>query len=89
MKMENKKRNNTEIIASIKKAIKILKSYKRLSEDRGVKLPQQKIDDIDKKIKEKVVKISDLPALLRREYPGQYNDKTLEELEEILKANNY
>ncbi len=62
------------------KAIKILTQYQRLAKDRNVKLSPQRIAELNRKRDAGTITSNDLPGTLQREFPGQFNGMTLNEI---------
>lgn len=63
-----------------KKAIKILTQYERLSQRRGIQLSPARIALLDKLRDMGVIKSTDLPGKLTREFPGEFAGLTLAEV---------
>jgi hypothetical protein len=62
------------------KAIKILTQYERLAENKGLRLSDKKIQELNILRDKELIKISDLPATLRAEFPGEFINMTLNEI---------
>jgi hypothetical protein len=68
----------------ISKAIKILKQYKRLTKKYQVDVGIQRQEELDDMIGAGSIKSTNLPAKLSREFPTEYKELTLGELEKLL-----
>lgn len=67
-----------------KTAIKILKSYKRLAEVRGLNLSPERLEELNCLREAGTMTINDLPATLHREFPkGVFGTMTLGEIREL------
>ncbi|WP_271252440.1 hypothetical protein [Pseudanabaena sp. Chao 1811] len=69
----------------IGKAIKILKQYKRLTKKYQANISIQRQKELDDMIDSGSIKSSNLPAKLYREFPTEYKDLTLSELENLFR----
>ncbi|BBC25009.1 hypothetical protein [Pseudanabaena sp. ABRG5-3] len=69
----------------IGKAIKILKQYKRLTQKYQVNISIQRQQELDDMINSGSIKSSNLPAKLYREFPAEYKELTLSELENLFR----
>jgi hypothetical protein len=61
-------------------AIKLLEQYERLAAKYGVRLPANRLADLDQKRDAGTITSGDLPASLRAEFPGQFAGKTLDDI---------
>lgn len=52
-------------------AKKILTSWKRLAQKLGIKLSKKRVQELDRKTRDGMIKVSDLPARLRRNFPSE------------------
>ncbi|HLO84621.1 MAG TPA: hypothetical protein VK203_06350 [Nostocaceae cyanobacterium] len=62
------------------KAIKILTQYERLANKYGLKLSDEKIKELNDLRDRGLIKISNLPAKLRAEFPGEFRDMNLNDI---------
>ena len=62
-------------------AIKLLKQYARLAGKYQLQLPPNRLRDLDDKRDAGIITSDDLPARLRREFPGSFIGKTLKDIE--------
>jgi hypothetical protein len=58
-----------------KKAIKLLKEFERLANQRGSKLPQKRLDQLRRLRDAGTIRSTGLPATLAREFPGMTLDE--------------
>lgn len=65
------------------KAIKILTQYQRLAKKYDINLSEKKIEFLNKLRSQGIIKITNLPAKLRTEFPGEFSNMTLNEIREI------
>ncbi|TAE61548.1 MAG: hypothetical protein EAZ87_01750 [Nostocales cyanobacterium] len=63
-----------------KKAIKILTQYERLANKYGLRLSDEKIQELNSLRDNGLIKISNLPAKLGKEFPGEFRDMNLNEI---------
>jgi hypothetical protein len=64
-------------------AMKLLTQYERLAAKYGVKLPPDRLEILNRKRQDGSITSNDLPATLRRAFPGQFQGLTLNELYKI------
>ncbi|WP_066425458.1 hypothetical protein [Anabaena sp. 4-3] len=62
------------------KAIKILTQYERLANKYGLRLSDDKIKELNTLRDNGLIKISNLPAKLRNEFPGEFSEMNLNEI---------
>jgi predicted DsbA family dithiol-disulfide isomerase len=62
------------------KAIKILTQYERLANKYGLRLSDDKIQELNTLRDHGLIKVSNLPAKLRNEFPGEFSDMNLNEI---------
>lgn len=67
-------------------ATKLLKQYDRLAQKYGVKLSPKEKARLDQKSNDGTITSNDLPATLRREFPGELQNLTLNEIEKRCKG---
>lgn len=70
-----------EKIQQQKKAIKILTQYERLANKLGLRLSRQKIEELNRLRDNGAIKVTHLPARLHEEFPGEFRNMTLAEIE--------
>jgi hypothetical protein len=70
-----------EKIQQHKKAIKILTQYERLANKLGLRLSRQKIEELNRLRDNGSIKVTNLPARLHEEFPGEFCNMTLAEIE--------
>ncbi|MFB2882126.1 hypothetical protein [Floridanema aerugineum] len=63
-----------------KKAIKILTQYERLANKFELRLSSQKIAELNLLRDSGLIKITNLPARLHEEFPGEFRELTLDEI---------
>ena len=61
-------------------AVKLLEQYERLAAKYGVRLPPNRLADLDRKRDAGTITSNDLPASLRAEFPGQFAGMTLDDI---------
>jgi hypothetical protein len=66
--------------ADCKLAIKVLTQYERLAEKLGVKLSPKRLRELNRKRDNRTITINDLPAKLRRNFPGYFNGMSLRDI---------
>ena len=65
-------------------AITILTQYERLARKQGLTLPPRRIAGLNRQRDAGTITVEDLPATLRREWPGgPFDGKTLDEIREL------
>jgi predicted DsbA family dithiol-disulfide isomerase len=62
------------------KAIKILTQYERLANKYGLRLSDDKIQELNTLRDHGLIKVSNLPAKLRNEFPEEFSDMNLNEI---------
>ncbi|OUL36180.1 hypothetical protein BV372_08205 [Nostoc sp. T09] len=62
------------------KAIKILTQYERLANKYGLRLSEQKIQELNVLRDNGLIRASNLPAKLRNEFPGEFSEMNLNEI---------
>ena len=78
--LESKSKVDTN---TCRKAIKLLTQYERLAEGQHIKLPPNRIAELNRLRDEGKIKSSDLPGSLQSEFPSQFAGMTLEEIRKI------
>jgi hypothetical protein len=63
--------------------LKLLTQYERLAAKYGVKLTKEKVAALDELRAQGMITSNDLPATLQREFPGQFQGLTLNEVRQI------
>jgi hypothetical protein len=66
--------------ARCRKAIKILEQFERLAKKFAVRLSANRLDHLTTLREAGTIKVGDLPATLRVNFPSELTDMTLEEI---------
>lgn len=65
-------------------AIKVLTEYGRLASKLQIRLPSKRVEELNRRRDAGTITVADVPATLRREWPGGvFDDKTLDEIREL------
>jgi hypothetical protein len=67
--------------AECNSALKILRSFERLCQKLGIKLSPKRLEELRRKLAAGTLRIDDLPAGLRRQFPARFVGKTIAEIE--------
>jgi hypothetical protein len=62
------------------RAKKILTSWERLANKIGIKLPKKRLQELRRKTQDGTIRISDLPATLRRAFPSELDRYDLNQI---------
>jgi len=65
------------------KAIKILTQYERLARKYGSNIGGKRLTELNRLRDTGKITINDLPATFKREFPGQFNDMTLDQIRNL------
>jgi hypothetical protein len=66
--------------ADCKIAIKVLTQYGRLANKLGVKISKKRLDELNRKRDNGTITVNDLPAKLRRNFPGYFQGMSLQDI---------
>jgi len=66
--------------ADCQAAIKILTQYERLANKLGIRLSPTRIRQLDRKRANRTISTDDLPAKLRRKFPGYFKGRSLRDI---------
>ncbi|MDQ3782737.1 MAG: hypothetical protein M3349_07355, partial [Actinomycetota bacterium] len=73
-------------IKECNRAIKALERYRRLAQDRGVRLSPERLADLDTKRNAGTIRRSDLPGTIQSQVSGKFGNLTLNEIRAICRA---
>lgn len=65
------------------KAIKLLKDAVRLLEKHGRRISEKQKAELRRKIQDGTISSYDLPGIIQRQFPGEFEGKTLREIEKL------